>query len=227
MTDETPEQLTVQKQILQLRDKAQELRIDSEESYLNAGELLKQAKRGQKRVDEVFGAAKKATYTAYKEMNELYNKACEPLKTIERLIKSGIATYQTRIEREAEEKRRVAQAAAEKEAEDEQLARARQLELQGKKEKAAEVIEKPVVVPKVPVATAPRISGVSTKKVWSAECHDLKALCKAVAEGNASIDYVQPNMNILNSIARASKDAAFSDTPGVKAVSRSVVSSRT
>ena len=226
-TEMNQEQQEVQNKVLQLRDKAEAIAIDSSESYIHAGELLKMAKQRQKSVEEHFGPPKQAAYDAYKKVSELYNKAADPLKAIERVLKPRIAAYKIKMDQVADEARRKAQEEALKAAEEERLAQARHLELQGKKEAATAILDVPVVVPQVHVEAAPKLDGISTRQNWSAEVTDLKALCKAIGSGKVEIEYVEPNFKVLNSRAKSLKSNAFNKIPGVEAVSKPVVSSRT
>ena len=84
-------------------------------------------------------------------------------------------------------------------------------------------MEEPVYVPPVIVPKAtPKVQGVSYREVWNAECYDIKALCKAVAEGRVSTECVMPNQVALNKMATALKATMANTVPGVKAISRRV-----
>lgn len=52
----------------------------------------------------------------------------------------------------------------------------------------------------------PKVAGISSRENWYAECSDLMALVKAVAEGRASISYVMANDKLLGQQARSLKD---------------------
>jgi hypothetical protein len=56
--------------------------------------------------------------------------------------------------------------------------------------------------------------------VWGAEVRDIKALCRAIAEGKASPNLVTPNMPALNKLATALKETM--NVPGVRPYSRRV-----
>ena len=58
------------------------------------------------------------------------------------------------------------------------------------------------------------------REVWSAEVTDIKALCRAVADGKASTECVMANMPVLNRMASALK--ATMNIPGVRAYSKRV-----
>lgn len=145
-----------------------------------------------------------------------------------------------RIQAEMEAKQREAQRIAEEKArkidEEQKLRLAEEAEAAGASEETiAEILDAPapapvyvppvapipVVVPAV-VPTFRKAKGVSTSQRWSAQVMDIKALCRAVADGTASTECVQPNMTALNSMARAMKSTM--NIPGVRAVADTTVS---
>jgi hypothetical protein len=81
----------------------------------------------------------------------------------------------------------------------------------------------PVPVPVMQPRYKPA-AGVSTAQRWRAEVVDLKELCRAVAAGLASIEYIQANLTALNQSARALKSTL--NVPGVKAVPETSVTVR-
>jgi hypothetical protein len=62
-----------------------------------------------------------------------------------------------------------------------------------------------------------RLTGVAFVKTWSAEVVDLKALCRAIADGKAPENLVAADMKVLGQLARALKSAF--NVPGCRAVS--------
>lgn len=80
---------------------------------------------------------------------------------------------------------------------------------------AAEPLQ--VIVPEAVVPAIQRPSGFSMRAVpYVAEVHDLKALCRAVADGKVPSEYVKPDLPLLNALARKAKQAM--NVPGVRAV---------
>lgn len=122
--------------------------------------------------------------------------------------------------REAEERRLNEEARIR--AEQEQIETAVSFEQSGDQETAEAIINEPVyVAPVILPKTAPAASRLSAgREVWSAECFDLMALCKAIASGKASINLILPNGPALNKLASAMKSTMNVD--GVRAVSRKV-----
>lgn len=88
----------------------------------------------------------------------------------------------------------------------------------GKSEKEIKkIIDTPAPVVVAPVEpTFEPAPGIGTQTRWKAEVTDIKALCKAVSDGEVPEEYVLPNMPFLNSAVRMTK--ADTKIPGVKAV---------
>jgi hypothetical protein len=61
----------------------------------------------------------------------------------------------------------------------------------------------------------PKVKGISNQTTWRAVVTDKAALIKAVAEGKIGDDVLEPNMVVLNKLARALKKQL--DVPGVVA----------
>ena len=136
-------------------------------------------------------------------------------------------------ERLALEAARKREEAAKKRAAEEE--RARKLEAQGKAEQAearrlaaieaeeqrlaeADALqEAAVTMPTAPVVAraVPKVAGISTREVWKANCTNLKALCRAIADGEAPLDLVQFDQSAGDRYARAMK--AQLNYPGVRA----------
>jgi uncharacterized protein (DUF342 family) len=132
----------------------------------------------------------------------------------------------------AEEKARIdAEARAKEEA---RLATAVQLESQGDVDGAEAVMglaldvqgqaeaEKNLIANNHPMTafvapkSAVKLDGRTFAEKWRAEVYDIKALCRAVAEGKVLPDCVLPNMAKLNQVAKISKRMDL--LPGVRGV---------
>jgi hypothetical protein len=120
-----------------------------------------------------------------------------------------------------------AEATRRKEEEDRKTKEAAELEAAGLVDEAEALMveaieekEKPVeVYVRPPETQKVKLEGARISTYWSAEVTDIKALCRAVADGKCSTTYVEANMSALN--ARAKSDMKELNIPGVKAVSRS------
>ena len=74
----------------------------------------------------------------------------------------------------------------------------------------------PIAIVKVTVPDS--FAGSKANVPWRANVTDLKALCKAVAEGKVDVDVVQPNMPFLNTAAKLYKEKLSEKFPGVEGV---------
>lgn len=225
--------------------------IDSPDMYeLAAGELM-QVKKRAKAINELRLSLTRPIDEAKKRIMDLFTPAIERYTQAERTIKDAMLVYdneQERIrkqkeaearkareeqERQAREAARAAEEAAraariaaqeEKNAEAKKAAEeaARQAE-QAAAQKAAEqqaIVAAPVLV----ADTKPKVKGVSRRSTYSAEIVDMLALVKAVAEGKQPIELLQPDMKVINGMARSLKHAL--DIPGVKVVENKDITSR-
>jgi hypothetical protein len=78
----------------------------------------------------------------------------------------------------------------------------------------------------VPAASAvpEKLAGISTSTNFKAEVTDLMALVKAVAEGKASIELLEPNTKVINQRAKALKLEFV--VPGIRVYADQVISAR-
>ena len=211
---------TVPKETAEFQTKIEAIVISDQPSYDYANGLLKEAKQ---RINTILGKLepkKKKAYEAYKEWNDLINELTDPLKQIETILKKKIGVYlqeQDRIRREAEEKAR-------REAEEKRLKDAEVLQEQGLSEEADKMLDKNVRIKTSEVAPKIERGGSYTATKWHAEVIDKMALIKAVADGKVTMDYLLPNMSLLNQVATSFKESL--KVPGVKAVSEVTVGVR-
>lgn len=124
--------------------------------------------------------------------------------------KARIGVLQTewdqKCAREQAERDRLAREEAQKQAQEDLLQQAIDAEERG--EDADEVLAQPVYA--VPVVTQvqsqPKIAGKVSKTTYSARVTNLMLLVKAVAEGKAPIQSLQPDESFINAQARSFKD---------------------
>lgn len=167
---------------------------------------------------------RKKLYSAYKDYMALMDEVLDPFDQSIRTIDRPIADYNHKREQEAEAERERQRRAAQKVADDAKLAAAMEAQATGDTARAEAILEKPtrVVAPRVP--EPPKVKGMAFKENWKIDSMiNMRVLVKAIAEGNAQIELVMPNMPVLNQLAKALKDKL--NIPGVKAISENVVAS--
>lgn len=211
--------------------------IDSQETYDLAADELKAIKSKAKTLEDQRTGITGPINKALKAVNDLFRGPAQYLEQAEKIIKGKMLTYAAEQERIAAEERRKAEAALR--AEQERLAReaaakeaaakaeAEALIAAGNAEKAAEVqaqaaIEAASIAATAQVMTAPvveapvaKVSGISQRSVWKAECTDKAALIAFIAANPQFMNLVDVNTSALNQMAKAMKETM--QIPGVRA----------
>lgn len=211
--------------------------IDSQETYDLAADELKAIKSKSTTLETQRTAITGPINKALKAVNDLFRGPAQYLEQAEKIIKTKMLTYSAEQERIAAEERRKAEALVR--AEQERLAReaaakeaaakaeADALMAAGNAEKAAEVqanaaIEAASLAATAQVMTAPvvevsvaKVSGISQRSVWKAECTDKAALIAYIAANPAFLNLVEVNASALNQMAKAMKETM--QIPGVRA----------
>ncbi len=219
-------------------DIAREFTIDSTAMYEASADELRSIKRRLKELEDTRMAMTRPLDESKKRIMDLFRRPLEILSEAETVIK------QSRLKFERAEAERVRRENAEREA----AAAAERARLQAEADAAAKAAEEAaaegnfelaasmqvhadiaqstaevVVAPRVEPA-APKSAGVSKRKQWSADVHDLHALVKHVAERPDLIGLLLPNQKALNDMAKALKGAMT--IPGVRATDKEIVSVR-
>lgn len=190
--------------------------ITTPEQYEAAVAELQVIKGKFKEVEGSRKELKKPLDEAVKKLQDFFRSPLDFLTKAESILKRKILDYQ----QEQERLRREEQARLDEQARKEQqklAAQAHRAEAAGKTEKA-EVLQQRAATVVAPIAqtSAPRVTGLSTRKVYSVEITDIKALCKAVADGRVPASYVEANLKVLNAQARTLKTEFVCD--GVKVI---------
>jgi len=195
-------------------------------------QLFLQADSALKAIDDKLDPKRELAYRAYQEWLKLIKELKDPYLKAKAYLNGQIVDYKREQDRKRDEEQErlrqealKAEAARRKEEEDRKTQEAADLEAAGLQEEAQalvdEVIEdigKPVEVYVPPPETAKvKLDGASIRETWSAQVTDLRALCRAVADGKAPLAYIEANMTALNAQARSLKKEL--NIPGVKSVS--------
>ena len=201
---------------------AQALTITNPEQYTKAAHFLKGVKTLGKEIKETFDGPIKAAHAAHKAIVAAKKKHEGPLLEAEGLVKGKISTWtdaesrRMEAEREAKAREGLDMEVARREAEVEALRSV------GQNDEADFLESQPVTPPVVQVATeTPKVDGVSSRDLWSAEVTDLLMLVRYVAEFPEFIHLLKPNQTAINSMARGQKERLM--IPGVQAVKKTVV----
>ena len=158
--------------------KAQSIVIETSEDYAVAGNLARDVKAAQKKVDEYWEPMRKSTYEAYKSVTDHKKEMTDPLKNAETILKRKMSAYKVEEERkrreEEERLRRIAQEEAQK-----KLQEAIDAEEAGDADAAeyamaeAEAYDSQMTFAQ---AAKVKVDGVSQRKSWEIKSIDLSKL---------------------------------------------------
>jgi len=210
----------VEDRAVSVPQQAQAFTVASNADMLRADELLITWRTLEAEVHEAFDGIVDKAHQAHKEAVAQRKRYLEPIEQGRAILKPKMAEWNKEQERIRQEEQRKAEEAARKRAEDEALEMAALAEKVGDNALADAIMEQPITpmpvfVPKLSPKTATRF-----QERWYAECVDIKALCRAIADGKQPIALIEPNMVALNKLAGALKGSM--QIPGVVAKSKTV-----
>ena len=171
----------------------------------NAGRVLQASTKEV----ELFYKPLKQQVDAFKAPLLLHEKEfAGPLDAEKRRLGGLITGYNQEVQRKQQEAERVAREAAEAAAREEALNRAVELEASGDAEAAAQVLEEPIMAALVVIQQeAPtRMAGQVAKQTYKCVVTDVKALLKAVANGQAPMQCFVIDQSWLDKKAALEKD---------------------
>ena len=228
----TPEAEEVSTRALTIPEQANAVKIVDPDSYVRASGLWQDIRALRKQVSDTFTPIIQKAHAAHREALDRKAAVDAPLETAEKTVKKAMNAWDEEQERIRQAEQRRLQEEARKREEEARLAAAIEAEKEGAKEEAEQILEAPAYVPPVVVPKAtPKVAGgpVFTTR-WYASVTDIKALCRAVADGKASTEYVMGlekdkvtgiiGCPALNKIATALKGTM--SVPGVQACSKRV-----
>lgn len=228
----TPEAEEVTTRALTIPEQANAVKIVDAGSYVKAGELWNNIRELRKKVKDSFDPIIKKAHEAHREALDRKAAVDAPLDAAERTVKKAMNAWDEEQERIRREEERRLQEEARKREEEARLQAAIEAEQAGAKEEAEQILAEPVPVAPVIVPKAtPKVAGGPVFQTrWFASVTDIKALCRAVADGKASTEYVMGlekdrltgivSCPALNKMATALKGTM--NVPGVQAMSRRV-----
>lgn len=206
-------------------EQAYAIKIKNDQDFADAGDFLRDLKTRAAEIDDLRKTMTKPLDEAKQRIMDFFRPATKRLQDAEIAVKSAISGYTQEQKRRRLEEQARAEEALRKErerlqAEAEKLRAKGRDELAEAKQQTAEMLTGVVI----PAAPDPAATGVITRTVWRAEVIEIIDLCRAVADGRASTNFIQPNMTALDAWARAVK-ATF-DVPGCRAVEDQIVAAR-
>lgn len=161
-----PDTTALAKQTGDVTKRASGLVVNDDGSLAHAGDFLRQIKTVRNNIAETFDPVIEQAHKAHKTAIAAKKKFDDPLAEAEKVVKCKMGRYaddQERKRREEEARIRAEQAKLE---EERRLQEAIELEKQGEKEQAEEVLAAPAPAPVVVLPSAtPKIAGVTMKTV--------------------------------------------------------------
>lgn len=202
---ETVEDLKTESQRVVQEARTLAIGIRDEETYNLATSFYSGIGKQVKKIKEFFKDSKAKAKAAHAAICDAENSLTDPLDKAAEALYQPIIAWQREQDRKRREEEARLQAEAQKKLDDQRLAEAQALSEAGDTAAAEEVISSPVVAA-APVFAAPKVAGIkSFRDNWQAKVTDIKALCRAVADGKVATTCVEANMSVLNGLARASK----------------------
>lgn len=221
----------VEQKALTIVDQAKAVQVVDSESYVKAGDMWKALGDMIAEVKATFDPICDAAHKAHKAATAKRASYLDPLTDAQKAVKKLMSDYDQEQDRIRQEEQRRLEEEARKAEEERRLQEAIMAEEEAKasgatkeeaEQEAAAILEEPVTVAPVivPKATPKLQGGPVYREVWSARVTDIRALCRAVADGRASTECVMGNMPVLNKMAVALKQTM--QIPGVVAESKRV-----
>lgn len=196
--------------------RANAISITTQEEYVKVADFIKGIKGLSKQISETFDPIIAKAYSAHKEAVAQKKKFTDKLDNAERIIKTKMNAWTQAQEKLRIEAQRKAEEAEKKRLEEEALAKASK---ESDPEKQEEILntainEKPFVAPK---EVAPKVEGVSTRKVYKWDLVDVKMV---------AIKYLMVNEKEINKIVTALGPEAEMIVGGIKVREEVVTSIR-
>ncbi len=202
---------------------AEGLAIRTVTDYEAAAEFLKSIKGLAAEITTFFAPLKRSADDHKRTLLDAERQQLRPLQEAEQSLKTKMIVWKREEEKRQAEIGRVAQEAARREAEEQALQQAVTLEASGQQAAAEAILEAPVVAPIVSApAAAPKVDGISFRKTWKAEVHDLLALVRYVGEHPENLHLLKADTVAIGALARGLKDRLA--LPGVTVFSEDVLS---
>lgn len=166
----------IENRTLTVPQQAKLLTINNAEDYQAAGELLITIKSLRKEIDETFDPIISKAHAAHKEAVSKKKQVDAPLVEAEGILKPRIAAYLNEQEKKRREEEHRSRLEAARRAEEERLAEAIKAEEAGAKEEVEQILNQPTYLPPPVIlpSTAPKISGIASRKTWKFEIIDPK-----------------------------------------------------
>lgn len=209
----------IEKSAMQEVFEAQSLVVSTREDYEIGQVYMSRLKNRVKMMTDERMAQTRPLDESKKRIIDFFRPHLEKLEAAINHLGSGMVKWTEEQEARRKEKERRLQEEARKRAEEEALRQALEAEQAGEKEEAEAILQEPVYVPPVKVASQiPKSKDSHIRETWSAELISLADLVKGINEGKAPLMAVKADMTFLNEQARAYKQSLT--ISGVRSISK-------
>jgi hypothetical protein len=217
---------TMEQKALALPDRAQHIEISDQVTYDVAVRFLGDVTALETAIVEHHKPIKDAAHKAHREACLAEKRLLDPVQQAKLIVRKSIAIWNDEQERIRREEERQAIEAAAKEEEKLRQEMAKQAEeLGASKETVEEILITPIPIPRPVIAATFRpAAGISNRVTYRAEVTDIRALCRAVADGKVSPLLVEANQSALNKLASAEKQTL--NIPGVRVIRDTGITTR-
>lgn len=206
----TKAELEVKEQALSWPERAREIQVVDERTFVAASGHLKAVKELIREADRVFGPVVKKAHEAHKAAKAAEKEVKEPLLQAERVLKAAIGNYTAEQERARLAAEREAQARIEAQVRADREAAVQAANDSGNEELAQAIERAPLPPVAVTVqSSVPKVEGVQVRSTWKAHVYDVIGLLLWVAESPEDrLQYIVVNESALNQLARNTRGGA-------------------
>ncbi len=197
-----------------VEQQAARLVVASDDDYANAGVVVADIKRMQKRVTEYWEPMRASSYSAYQNVMTHKKEMLSPLESAEKILKNKMVAYFNEKERKRKEQEELMRKLAKQEV-DRKLDEAIKADEAGDSTEAeialteAEIMDDVAVVGSI-CSQAPKASGISAAKSWTIESVDNEKVPVSI---NGTV--IRPvDVKAVMALIKASKGKI--EIPGIK-----------
>lgn len=206
---------------LTILDAAKAVIIARVEDYQFAQGLMTDIKVRIKDLEEVRMSQTRPLDESKKRIMDFFRAPLQKLSDAKEHLNQIMVRWAEEQEARRREAEKHLQEEARKRAEEEALRQALEAEQAGDKVEAEAILQEPVYVPPVKVASnIPKSKESHIRESWSAQVVDLMALVKGISSGKVAIQAIEANMSFLNTQARHYRETMSNAFPGVMAISK-------
>lgn len=204
----------VERKALSAVEQAKQLAILSDNDLVTADQFYVGLKDIEKEITDTFREPKERAFQAHRAITAAEKRHLDPITEARRIIKGKIGDYREAQEQIRRDEERRLQEEARKKAEDRALSEAADLEKQGKKDEAQEILNQPIETPTVIIQNDTPKTAAKFRTVWKIEVYDPAALFEFTIRQIGLRKFFVPDETAVRKYVEATQGAM--ELPGVK-----------